>query len=380
MALQKSVALTESFIIGEASMAGFKTLSEKKSMDSDHLRDAINKERPFKELYQNIMWLNHYAITNIMAIEFALNKFQNNVFMAAPEFNLLNQNFMTVLNNTELKKNEDLSLSYLDDITRDLVRFYAIFFTKGDKKKAQEVLEQQSSIDAMALAKASFFFGCSIAVAVLILIEKFKHPLTGTSLFITQLYQFDSVIRFILMQTMVLFGAAVSIYVWKANHVNYMYIFQLDYGSVIFFIQFFKTAFLYLFIGLLFLYIFLNDAVDLFQRRGEIHDGNQGDQQLTPEEGNELLVLKRTYALPLCCLFVLIWVNPLNILQRSFRYGSIVALFNIVIAPFGNVQFKTYLLAEILTDCSIPILDLGRIVLYLSTDKWNSCPIKLSDE
>lgn len=131
---KRSVALTESFIIQEAFLAGFKTLSDKKSMDSDNLRDAINKERPFKELYQNLMWLNHYAITNIMAIEFALNKFQNNVFMAAPEFNLLIQNFVTVLNNTELKKNEDLSLSYLDDITRDLVKFYATFFTKGDKK------------------------------------------------------------------------------------------------------------------------------------------------------------------------------------------------------------------------------------------------------
>ena len=111
-------------------------------MDSDNLRDAINKERPFKELYQSLMWLNHYAITNIMAIEFALNKFQNNVFMAMPEFNLLNQNFATVLNNTELKKNEDLSLSYLDDITRDLVHFYAVFFMQGDKRKAQEVLEK----------------------------------------------------------------------------------------------------------------------------------------------------------------------------------------------------------------------------------------------
>lgn len=70
---QNSVALTESFIVKEALLAGFKTLSDKKSMDSDELRDAINKERPFKELFKNIKWLNHYAVTNIMAIEYALN-------------------------------------------------------------------------------------------------------------------------------------------------------------------------------------------------------------------------------------------------------------------------------------------------------------------
>lgn len=130
------------------------------------------------------MWLNHYAITNIMAIEFALNKFQNNVFMAAPEFNLLIQNFLTVLTNTELKRNEDLNLSFLDDITRDIVRFYAIFFTKGDKKEAQKILEQQSSVDAMALARASFFFGSSIAIIVLIIIHNFRNSFVGTSLYV----------------------------------------------------------------------------------------------------------------------------------------------------------------------------------------------------
>ena len=49
--------------------------------------------------------------------------------MASPEFNLLVLNFMTLLKHTELKRNEDLDLSFLDDITRDIVRFYTTFFT-----------------------------------------------------------------------------------------------------------------------------------------------------------------------------------------------------------------------------------------------------------
>lgn len=50
-ARQGSVTLVGSYIIQEALLAGFKTLSDKKSQDSDDLREAINKERPFKELY-----------------------------------------------------------------------------------------------------------------------------------------------------------------------------------------------------------------------------------------------------------------------------------------------------------------------------------------
>ena len=48
------------------------------------------------------MWLNHYAITNTMAIEHALETFSNDVFIANLEYNILVQNMVTVLNNTEL--------------------------------------------------------------------------------------------------------------------------------------------------------------------------------------------------------------------------------------------------------------------------------------
>ena len=71
----QTVALIDSVKVKEAIKAGFKTLSEKKCMDSDDLREAVNMERPFKELYKNLKWLNHYAYTNIMAIEHALNEF-----------------------------------------------------------------------------------------------------------------------------------------------------------------------------------------------------------------------------------------------------------------------------------------------------------------
>lgn len=41
-----------------------------------------------------------------------------------------------------------------------------------------------------------------------------------------------------------------------------------------------------------------------------------------------------------------------------------------MIAPFGNVKFKTYLLAEILTDLPIVFLDMSRVTFYFTENSW----------
>ena len=89
--------------------------------------------------------------------------------------------------------------------------------------------------------------------------------------------------------------------------------------------------------------------------------------------------MKKTASITLFCLFALILINPLNFNLRNFRKGSITALYNILIAPFGNVTFKTYLLAEVFTDCSIVFMDLGRIAIYFADDNWNGYVVKTDD-
>lgn len=48
---------------------GFKSLFEKQGKESDDFSDAMNMQKPFQDLFQQIKWLNHYAIMNIMSIE-----------------------------------------------------------------------------------------------------------------------------------------------------------------------------------------------------------------------------------------------------------------------------------------------------------------------
>ena len=69
--------------------------------------------------------------------------------------------------------------------------------------------------------------------------------------------------------------------------------------------------------------------------------------------------------------FVILWLNPFSVMHKRMRYGTFNTLFNVVIAPFGNVDFTTYLLAEILTDCPIAIADTGKMLVYFSSDDWN---------
>ena len=76
-----------------------------------------------------------------MAIEHALNEFQSEVFMVKPEYNLLVQNFEGILARTQLKHNEEQHDSFLGSLCRDMVHFYATFFSEGDRKKAKTELE-----------------------------------------------------------------------------------------------------------------------------------------------------------------------------------------------------------------------------------------------
>lgn len=59
-------------------------------------------------------------------------------------------------------------------------------------------------------------------------------------------------------------------------------------------------------------------------------------------------------------------------LYKRVRYSTIEAFFNVIIAPFGNVKFKAYILAEILTDCIIPMEDVGKIFTHIILNNWNA--------
>lgn len=152
-----------------------------------------------------------------------------------------------------------------------------------------------------------------------------------------------------------------------------MHILQIGHKGTIVFIEFFKIAFFYLTLELTVLYAFLNQVTFILAGK------SQNDSSLSPDQEEELASLKSYITITIITLFVALWLNPIDIMYRAIRYDVLEAIMNIVIAPFGNVKFKTYLIAEIFTDCFISIQDVGRIAYYLDSGQWGDRIVKLSD-
>ena len=64
--------------------------------------------------------------------------------------------------------------------------------------------------------------------------------------------------------TLILFSAGLCIKIWKDFHINYLYILQIDYEKVIFWIQFVKLSLIYFFIDLIFLFFFMKKIEEVF--------------------------------------------------------------------------------------------------------------------
>ena len=80
---------------------------------------------------------------------------------------------------------------------------------------------------------------------------------------------------------------------------------------------------------------------------------------------------KKNYGIVTFVIFVLLWIHPFKFLYRNLRIGVFKTLWQIIIAPFGNVKFQTYLLAEILTDCIIQSQDFGKIIFFFIDGNWD---------
>lgn len=108
---------------------------------------------------------------------------------------------------------------------------------------------------------------------------------------------------------------------------------------------------------------------------------NNGQPELSDKQVLVIKDFKFKIAIIMTIVFLALWFNPIKgMIHRRLRFATLITLYNVIIAPFGNVEFKTYLLAEILTDCPIVIADTGKVALYFSSDGWNDHATKLSDD
>lgn len=104
----------------------------------------------------------------------------------------------------------------------------------------------------------------------------------------------------------------------------------------------------------------------IYERTGEnIFGMDEND----PKRTRQIVRIRDTIVLILVPFIIWVFVSPFKRFYRHFRYGTIRALGNLVIAPFGKITFSVFLLGEILTDCIIQLEDVGRIFFLMFNQK-----------
>lgn len=157
------------------------------------------------------------------------------------------------------------------------------------------------------------------------------------------------------------FAAGICVHVWQKYEINYIHIMQIEYSNRLNQYLLWKIGSLIMFIFFLFTYVYMNFILNP-------HAVGTLDSE---QEKDRILIIKRGFAIAGCVIITLLWFTPFKILYSKVRKGIFIALFQVIKAPFGNTLFKSYLVAEILTDCMIQLEDVGKIVTYFIMNGWN---------
>jgi hypothetical protein len=76
------------------------------------------------------------------------------------------------------------------------------------------------------------------------------------------------------------------------------------------------------------------------------------------------------FSLTLLLLFVLLVLNPFRYPFQTDLIQIRATFWNILIAPFGKVQFRHFFIADILTSMGQVLKDMGYIVFFFGSGAW----------
>ena len=343
---------------------------------ADDTAVATDIRRPFKRLYKEFKWLNAYAIINDVAVQEILKDLDTKFFVQQ-DCPLLRKNLESILSNSQLKHNH-----FIFHVSEDILNIYSNLFFKGNLRKAKKNIDSQKNISFKNAIILSFFTGGSIIQLcmwvsfILIVQESLDDDLHLSK--ISNRNEFETLqplIRLFFVTAYIPFAAGLCILVFRTYDINYIHIMQIDYDNRMNHFQLWKIASILTFVLLTFCFLASEVIMAEHTKPGNLFD----DSDILTKKGIRLLNRSnQILAYSSMGILLLIWVNPFKTLYRRIRFSTIWAFFQIIIAPFGNVAFKAYLLAEILTDCIIPMEDLGKIAQRLLLVNWEKSLFRLS--
>jgi EXS family len=145
------------------------------------------------------------------------------------------------------------------------------------------------------------------------------------------------IFRSIFLLILLFFGTGVCIGYFREHRVNYVYIFGITPTNKLNQYQMYKMA---LFLYNMWIITAIHEvlAIKMFlDSRNIVH-----------ESWAPLFLISG---------MAVMLLNPLDMMQRPFRYELVYSFFHNLIAPFGLVRFKEFFLGDILTSMVRPLID-----------------------
>jgi len=235
----------------------------------------------------------------------------------------------------------------LKDTKSYLLTFYASFFTNNDHDAALISLESaKPRIHSDDEVTSSFFIGMflslSLSIGILLLIP-------GDMEFnADKIYAVFPVFRYNLIICLSLFGISICLKIFQKYRINYVYIFGMSppHGSINF-NDLQKLAVSYFYVWLLCLFL----QIVAFK------------YSLLPTHSSE-------FALFLMLIPIGFLILPLNSLNRQARYEFVYTFFRVAMAPFTEVRFIDFFLADVLCSAVKPLQDICFCICYFTTTAW----------
>lgn len=160
--------------------------------------------------------------------------------------------------------------------------------------------------------------------------------------------------------TYMFFACGLCVQVFTAYGINYAHIFELTHENRVTHVELYKLASIFMFMTCLGINIFWDNA---FYTYIQLENGN------TDKHGSNIHIGLKWFGLTFFAFLILFWINPLNMLYRHARFDTARVVLNILISPFGLVNFKYFFLADVITSMGVTIKDITSVIIGISV--WN---------
>jgi len=303
---------------------------------SGHKKKVKELREAFMEFYRGCIMLQNFCNLNSEAVFRLLKRFDK-IFGTETQRNYFIENKTL----EEVKLHTSLAI-----LIRDIEEVFTRCFFDGDKKAAMETLRIPK--DRQRVGKTIFRLGLYLGVIVTLLFyityilsyypaEKFPH--------------FSSVVtvyRAVGLVVLIMWGWAVDMFVWTRNKINYVFIFEFESRKHIRYQNMFEAA------ALMTLLLCLSFAAYLM---GTVTPSGLEFMKKIPFQFHPIFILGSLF---------LVFV----IQQFRTNFWMLRTCSRILIAPFAEILYRDFFIADQLVSLSIVLSDMGFSICFLTHDAW----------